>query len=156
MRHTLRAVVTGSGTAVLLCAALLSGCATGRDEPTSTSIEVVLPSSEEQVRAALIQVLTEDGYPVRRRAEEERVIVTGYRDETGGPWNQLLVSRFGVDRSRIDATLTPENEQETRVAVHVTYEAKRYPWSSWQKATPPLQHNAATQVRRVKRLLGLL
>jgi hypothetical protein len=144
------------GGAILLCATFLCGCATGRDELVFDSIEVVLPSSEEQVRVALIQVLTEDGYPVRRRAEEERVIITGYRDETGGPWNLLLVSRFGVDRSRIDATLTPENNRETRVTVHVTYETKRYIWSSWRESTPSLQHNAATQVRRVKKLLGLL
>ncbi|MGH7230140.1 MAG: hypothetical protein ACREJU_02125 [Nitrospiraceae bacterium] len=141
---------------MLLLTALVSGCATGRSEPALDSMEILFPSPEDQVRAALIQVLTEDGYPVRQSAEQDRVISTGYREENDVIWDRLLVYRFGVDRSRIDATLTPESATHTRLSVQVTYEAKRYIWSSWQESTPALQHNAATQVRRMKRVLGIL
>jgi hypothetical protein len=156
MSHTPRTFTLFGNAALLLCAAFLCGCATGRSEPVSDSVDVVLSTSEDQVRTALIHVLTEDGYPVRRHAEENRIIITGYREETDSPWDRMLTYRFGVDRSRIDATLTPESDTETRVIVHVTYEAKRYIWSSWRHSFPPLQHTAATQIRRVKKILGLL
>ena len=140
----------------LLGIAACLGCATSHIERPPDAMEMVFASPEDYVRRVLLQVLTDDGYPLHRGAESERVITTGYREEMDGPWDRLLVYRVGVGRSRVDATVTPESETSTRVEIRVTYEAKRHLWSSWQDSTPPLQRNATTQLERIKHGLGLL
>jgi hypothetical protein len=157
MTHTRHAIHYAVRGAVFLLVVVLFGCTTGNGERTPDSIDVLLPSPEDQVRAAVIQVLTEDGYSIRNSADQEGVISTEYREEINGIWDRLLVHSFGVDRSRVDASLTPEDQTHTRLNIQVTYEARSHFWSSWQAEGPAaLARNPATQVRRVKKALGLL
>jgi hypothetical protein len=152
-RHALHYAVQGA----VFFLVLLFGCATGNGERTPESIDVLLPSPEDEVRAAVIQVLTEDGYSIRNSANQERVISTDYREEINGIWDRFLVYVFSVDRSRVDASVTPEDQTHTRLTIQVTYEARSHFWSSWQQEDPAaLARNPATQVRRVKNVLGLL
>jgi hypothetical protein len=152
-RHAMHHALQG---AVFLLV-ILFGCATENGGRTPESIDVLLPSPEDQVRAAVIQVLTEDGYSIRNSADQERVISTDYREEINGIWDRLLVHVFSVDRSRVDASLTPEDKTHTRLSIQVTYEARSHFWSTWQKEDPAaLARNPATQVQRVKNILGLL
>ena len=156
MTHKPTAARAAGGAALLLGVAVLCGCATGRGEPVLDSIEVTLPSSEDQVRTALIEVLINDGYRIRRGGEQEQVIATEYRKEIDSIWDRLLVCGFGVNRSRVDAAITPADPDHTSLLIRVTYETKRYLWSSWRESTPALQQSAANQVRRLKNALGLL
>ena len=140
----------------LACAAVLfwSGCATGPGKSADMA-EATLPASEQQVRAAIIEVLQEGGYRVTGD-EGARVLTTGYREEMDGPWNSLHRSRFGTGRSRVDVTLTPAGEQITTITIYVTYEGKDGLLEWWKPYPPPLPQSAGNQIRLVKNRLGVL
>jgi hypothetical protein len=103
-----------------------------------------------------VSVLSIDGYPVRDSADDDRVVMTGYRRETEGMWNWLLRTRFGVGRSKVEATVSPDSQEATRLTISVIYEAKDHLWSAWEETTPPPHRNATLQLRSVKKALGLL
>lgn len=142
--------------AVLAVAALLSGCATTQTPVGSDSVEELLVAPPSLVRAAVVQVLTEAGYEVSGDDQPERTLSTGYRQEIDSPWDWLLVCRFGVSRSRVQATIIPENETATRLIIHVSYESKGGLFASWRPYETPLQQSAANQLRLVRNTLGLL
>jgi len=151
-----RQTVLNRVTGVLAVAALMSSCATTQTRGGPDSVEAVLVVPENLVRAAVVQVLTEAGYEVGGEDQTDRVLSTGYRQEIDSPWNWLLVSRFGVSRSRVHATIIPENEIATRLIIQVTYESKGSLFASWRPYETPLQRSAANQLRLVRNTLGLL
>jgi hypothetical protein len=140
--------------AVLNSIAWSAGCVSGAMERPPDSIEAVLPASEERVRAAVLEVLTTDNYPIKT-GQDEGEIRTGYRREIETPWDRLLVYRFGVNRSRVTATLNSEGLDQTRLIIEVDYEAKSHLWSLWRRSTPALRESAANQLRLVKNTLRL-
>lgn len=141
---------------IILLATVLFGCAAGQVDRLSDSMEDILFAPEEHVRTALVQVLTEDGYSIRDGREQGHIISTGYREETNSIWDRLLIYVFGVNRSRVDATVTPESPDQTRLTIQVSYEIKNHIWSPWRDSSPALQQSAANQFRLVKNALGLL
>ncbi|MBI4400620.1 MAG: hypothetical protein HY581_03175 [Nitrospirae bacterium] len=136
--------------------ALLVGCSTIRAQESLDSVETLLAASEDQVRSAVIQVLLSGGYSVRNEEDSSQVIRTGYRQEINSPWDWLLRYRFGVSRSRVDVTMTPENDTTTHLAIRVAHEGKDSLFSSWRAYETPLPQSAATQLRLIKNALGLL
>ncbi len=144
------------GTVVLAVAALMSSCATTQTPAGPDSVEAVLVAPQNLVRAAVVEVLTEAGYEVGGEDQPDRVLSTGYRQEIDSPWNWLLVCRFGVSRSRVHATIIPENETATRLIIQVSYESKGGLFASWRPYETPLQPSAANQLRLVRNTLGLL
>lgn len=134
----------------------VAGCTTIPASQGTDSADAVLPVPPDRVRAAVIDVLTADGYMVREHGEDGRILTTGYREEIDNPWDWLLRSRFGVGRSLVVATIAPEGEAGTRLTMQVTYEAKNRIWDSWSEAPTPLRQAAETNVRLVKNALGLL
>jgi len=140
----------------LLLACTLPGCATTSSPQGSDSAEATLPVASDKVRATLIDILTVNGYTVREEAHNGRILTTGYRDETDSLWDWLLRTRFGVGRSLVVATLTPEDDAVTRVAIQVTYEEKNRIWDTWNVAQPPVAFSAENNIRLVKNALGLL
>lgn len=144
-------------TIVLLYTVLLiAGCASGRPTQLVDSTDTVLAAPLDQVKTALVSVLSTDGYPVQDGYVDDRVVMTGYRQEIEGLWDWLLKSRFGLGRSKVEATMSPESQDTTRLTVSVIYEAKDYLWSAWQETTPPPHRSATLQVRSIKKALGLL
>lgn len=141
---------------LLAVAALMVSCATTRPPGGRDSVESVLVAPQDQVRAAVIQVLTEAGYEVGGEDQPVRDLSTGYRQEIDSPWDWLLFYRFGVSRSRVEATIIPENETATRLIVQVTYEGKDSLFASWRLYETPLPQSAANHLRLVKKALGLL
>jgi hypothetical protein len=141
---------------VLGLAMTVMGCSTLPTSQGSDTAESTLPVSQDKVRVAVIDVLTAGGYTVREEDGQGRVLATGYREEIGGPWDWLLRTRFGVGRSLVVATITPEGEAATRLTMQVTYEAKNRIWGSWSEAPTPLPQAAETNVRLVKNALGIL
>lgn len=143
-------------TLVLLYTALLfAGCASDHSTRLVDSTDTVLAAPLNQVKTALVYVLSTDGYPVRDSADNDRVVMTGYRRETEGLWDWLLRTRFGVGRSKVEATVSPDSDDTTRLTISVVYEAKDHLWSTWEETTPPPHRNAPLHLRSVKKALGL-
>lgn len=138
---------------VITC--VVAGCANPHAGRLLDSTDTVLAAPLDQVKAALIEILSTDGYPVRD-ADDDRIIITGYRRETEGPWDGLLTSRFGVGRSNVEATVSPESGDTTRLTISVLYESKNHFWSAWRETTPPPHRNATLYLRAVRKSLGLL
>lgn len=136
--------------------ALLVGCSTIRAQESLDSVETTVAAPEDQVRSAVTQVLLSGGYAVYNAEESSRVIRTGYRQEIDSPSDWLLRYRFGVSRSRVHVTITPENDTTTHLTIRVDYEGKDSLFSSWHAYEPPLPQSAANQLRLIKNALGLL
>lgn len=117
-------------------------------------IDVTLPASAGDVRMAVIQVLTDGGYEVDR--EDDQNLTTPYRKEMSGPWDGLLRWRFGTGRSRIEALVTPTDEQTTRLRLHVQYDGKDGIFTRWEDSPTPLPQSAMNQLRLIKNALHIL
>jgi hypothetical protein len=142
----------------LLALFLLSAaCSSKPAVPQPSDVaEASLPASAEAVRTAVIETLTAEGYEVREDDRDGRILTTRYREEIDGPWDWLLRARFGVGRSLVVATISPEGDAGTRLSIRVTYESKNRILDSWTEAVPPLRLSAANNIRLVQNALGLL
>lgn len=141
--------------AILVSACLcLAACSTVRAAPDPDVADVTLPAPAEEVRTALIDVLTSGGYDVDE--EDAETLTTGAREETGGPWDWLLRWRFGVGKSRVEATVTPLEPDSTRVHLQVFHRSKDGIFDGWEDAESPLPQSAANQVRLLKNRLHIL
>ena len=138
---------------------LVTGCAAAPVQPAENTQDVILEAPEAKVRDAFVRVLTEGGYDVEKGKDDETSLQTGYRQEISN-YNWLYRTRFGVNRSRVTVTLTPESETATRVTVQVWYEGKSGEWipltGSWVPYDAAVAQSAANTIRLVKNELGLL
>jgi hypothetical protein len=117
-------------------------------------LDVTLPAPTEQVRTAVIQVLTEGGYDVEQ--EDDQNLRTGYREEIRSPWDGLLHWRFGTGRSRVNAVVTAADDQSTRLRLHVQYEGKDGLFTRWEESPTALPQSAENQLRLIKNTLRIL
>jgi len=140
--------------ALLAAALLIAGCA-GHSTVREDTAEAILPLPPDQVRSALVAVLEADDYSVRE-SEDERVVETGYRKQFDGPWGWLSTARFGVDRSKVNAVMSSEGEDSTRLSISVTHQAKDHVWSAWEHSTAPPHRDASLHLRSLRVALGLL
>jgi hypothetical protein len=139
---------------VVLFAAVLIGCSSTPQQHQPDSIDVTLPASTDQVRTAVVQVLSEGGYEVEWK--DEQTLSTSYRDETGGPWNGLLHWRFGTVKSRVEALITPWPDDTTRLRLQVLSKGKDGIFRLWETAPSGLPQSAENQLRLIKNALHLL
>lgn len=135
---------------------LTIGCSTIPPQQGTDNAEILLAAPESQVRAAVIQVLVEGGYPIQQGDGKGPVVRTGYREEMDSPGNSLHRSRFGKGRSRVEVTIVSEGDISTRLTIQVAYEGKDSLFASWQPYVPTLPQSAANQIRLIKNALGLL
>jgi hypothetical protein len=143
------------GLGILLWALMgLSACSGVQSPPDPDVVDVSLPASADEVKTALIDVLTADGYDVEQRNGD--TLITGAREEIPGPWDWLLRWRFGVGKSRVEATVAPSGIDGTRMRLQVFHRSKDGIFDGWQDAETPLPQSAANQVRLVKNKLHLL
>ena len=117
-------------------------------------VDVTLSAATDQVRTAVIKVLTDGGYDVEQ--EDDQSLTTGYREEIRTIWDGLLRWRFGTGRSRVDAVMTPADEQNTRLRLHVHYEGKDGLFTRWEESPTALPQSAENQLRLIKNALHLL
>ena len=117
-------------------------------------VDVTLSAPADEVRAVLIQVLTDGGYDVEQDGDDNWT--TGYREETRGLWDWLLRWRFVTGRSRVDAVLTAPDSQTSRLRLQVYYEGKDGLFTRWEDAPTPLPQSATNQLRLIKNALHLL
>lgn len=123
------------------------------DRPADV-VEDTLPAAADRVRQAVVEVLTVAGYDVEKDSIGN--FRTGYREETSGPWDWLLRWRFGVIKSRVEATVTPLQETSTRLKLHVMYESKDGLFVMWEDAPSALPESVTNQLRLIKNKLKLL
>lgn len=135
---------------------LTIGCSTIPPQQGTDNAEILLAAPENQVRAAVIQVLVEGGYPIQQGNGKGPVVRTGYREEMDSPGDSLHRSRFGKGRSRVEVTIVSEDDTSTRLTIQVAYEGKDSLFASWQPYVPTLPQSAANQIRLIKNALGLL
>lgn len=135
---------------------LTIGCSTIPPQQGTDNAEILLAAPESQVRAAVIQVLVEGGYPIQQGNGKGPVVRTGYREEMDSPGDSLHRSRFGKGRSRVEVTIVSEDDTSTRLTIQVAYEGKDSLFASWQPYVPTLPQSAANQIRLIKNALGLL
>ncbi len=140
---------------IVLCA-VAAGCSSLSTQKDADQAQALLPIPEIKVRAAVIQVLQEEGYLVSQGEEGGPALTTGYRQEIDSPSDWMLRRRFGTGRSRVDVTLAPEGEAATRLTIQVIYEGKDGLLESWKPYPAPLAQSAENQLRLVKNALGLL
>jgi hypothetical protein len=141
--------------AVVLPILFATACATGASRAPTDSAEAVFPTSQELTRAVVVKVLSENGYNVTIE-EDGRLIQTGYRQEIGGPWDWLVVYRFGTLRSWVEVRLLPEEESSTHVKVDVYCEGKDSLFGPWRAYDTPLPQRAGTHLRQMRATLELL
>lgn len=140
---------------LVLAASLLTlSCSAALHPLQDDRVETRLAAPLEQVKAALTQVLTEDGYDVDW--SDEQTLTTGYRKEIHGPWNWLYRWRFGTIKSRVQATIAAETDHSTRLNLEVLSEGKDGILTSWEDVPSALPQSAENQVRRLKNALQLL
>jgi hypothetical protein len=141
-------------TTLLLIIVAGTGCAGPAIPHEPDVVDATLSAPAEQVRTAVIQVLTEGGYDVDRKDEQN--LTTGYRGEISGPWTWLLRWRFGTGKSRVDALVTPVTEQSTRLRLNVLYEGKDGLFTRWEDSPTALPQSAENQLRLIKNALKIL
>jgi hypothetical protein len=148
--------VTSYSSRVLLAALVTASvaCAGPTIDHEPDFVDVTLSAPPDEVRAAVIQVLTADGYDVDQADDE--TLTTGYREETRGPWDGLLRWRFGTGRSRVDAVVTAADAQTSRLRLQVYYEGKDGLFTRWEESPTPLPQSADNQLRIIKNALHLL
>lgn len=117
-------------------------------------IDVTLPVPADRVKTAVVQVLTDGGYDVDRK--DDQTLTTGYREEIPGPWDWLWRWRFGTGRSRVEANVTPDTDQATRLRLTVQYEGKDGLFTRWEDSPTALPQSAENQLRLIKNALQLL
>jgi hypothetical protein len=139
----------------LLCSWIgLGGCSALQPAPDPDVIDVTLPAGAEAVKLALTDVLADEGYDVEQ--QDTDMLVTGTRKEIRGPWDWLLRWRFGVGKSRVEATVTALETDSSRMRLQVFHRSKDGIFDAWQEAETPLPQSAINQVRLVKNRLHLL
>lgn len=140
--------------AAILLVAVIAGCAGSPPAPEPDVMDVTLQAPAEQVKAAVADVLAQDGYAVDQ--DESGHLTTGMRQEVSSPWNWLLRWRFGVGKSRVEARVVPQDESTTRLRLQVFHRGKDGLFDTWEDAETPLPQSAANEVRRIKNALRLL
>jgi hypothetical protein len=142
-------------TALLLPCLLLTLACAGPAIPHDPDIvDVTLPVPANQVKTAVIQVLTDGGYDVDQR--DEQTLETSSREEMPGPWDWLLHWRFGTGRSWVQASVTSATEETTRLRLSVRYESKDGIFTRWDDAPTALPQSAENQLRLIKNKLQIL
>ena len=132
-----------------------AACAAGPPIPHEPDlVDVTLPAPADEVRTAVIQVLTDGGYEVQQ--EDDQNLTTGYREEIRNPWDGLLHWRFGTGRSRVNAVVTAADEQSSRLRLDVKYEGKDGLFTRWEDSPTALPQSAENQLRLIKNALRIL
>jgi hypothetical protein len=138
-----------------LLTALSLGCTAFTPLSPTDQTEILLPAQLGHVQPVARQILLQEGFPLSVPEGGSERMKTGYREEISGPWDSLLRARFGVGRSRVEISLSPEGDA-TRMTVSVYHEGKDGLFESWKPYAPPLRASAANYVRLVKNALGIL
>lgn len=141
---------------LLLFPLLFTGCASTTNSALQEPVETVLSLPAQQIRQAVIEVLTEEGYHVETSSEAPPTVSTGYRREMDSPWDWLLRFRFGVGRTQAEARITELTETSSKLSIQVYHESKATFWNGWTTSDAPLAQQPDYYLRLIKDRLQLL
>ncbi|ULA65559.1 MAG: conserved exported protein of unknown function [Nitrospira sp.] len=133
---------------------LAIGCSGAPRPLPADFVETRLSAPLDTVKTALTQILTDDGYDVDWK--NDSTLETSYREEMQGPWNWLYRWRFGTIKSRVNATVTAADNQNTALKLEVQSEGKDGIFTSWDQVPSALPQSADNQLRLIKNALQLL
>ena len=140
--------------AIVALSILAFGC-TGVQHPVQPDVvEVTLPAPADRVKAAVTKVLADDNYNVDWKDGAQ--LQTGYRDEQPSIWDWLARGRFGVVRSRAEASVTAETDQSSRLRLQVSSEGKQTMFQGWEPTAPQVPQSAENKLRLIKNELKIV
>ena len=135
---------------------LLSACASTPPRVTGDLADAVIPRPAIQVRDAMVEILTHDGYAVDIVEADSIRLSTGFRRTSESPWEWLLNARFGVLRQQAEARITELTETSSKLTIRIEPQSKATLWSGWTADEGPLPQRAGNYVRLIRNYLRIL
>ena len=140
--------------AIVALAAVTFGCASVQRPVEPDIVEVTLPVPADRVKAAVTKVLQDDDYEVDWKDGAQ--LQTGYRGEQPSIWDWLVRGRYGVVRSRAEASVTPETDQSSHLRLQIASEGKQTFFDSWGPTAPQVPQSAQNKLRLIKNELKIV
>jgi hypothetical protein len=140
--------------AIVALATFAFGCSSVQRSVEPDLVDVTLPASADRVKAAVTKVLADDNYDVDWKDGAQ--LQTSYRDEQPSIWDWLVRGRFGVVRSRAEASVTAETDQSSRLRLQVSSEGKQTMFQGWGPTAPQVPQNAQNKLRLIKNELKIV
>jgi hypothetical protein len=130
------------------------GCTSVQRPVEPNVVDVTLPVSADRVKAAVTKVLDDDNYDVEWKDGSQ--IQAGYREEQPSIFDWLVRGRFGVVRSRAEASVTPETDQSSRLRLQISSEGKQTMFEGWGPTAPQVPQSAENKLRLIKNELKIV
>lgn len=130
------------------------GCTSVQRPIEPNVVDVTLPVSADRVKAAVTKVLDDDNYDVEWKDGSQ--IQAGYREEQPSIFDWLVRGRFGVVRSRAEASVTPETDQSSRLRLQISSEGKQTMFEGWGPTAPQVPQSAENKLRLIKNELKIV
>jgi hypothetical protein len=130
------------------------GCSSVQRPVEPDVVDVTLPVPADRVKAAVTKVLADDDYEVDWKDGSQ--LQAGYRDEQPSIWDWLVRGRFGVVKSRAEASVTPETNQSSRLRLQVSSEGKQTMFDGWGPTSPQVPQSAENKLRLIKNELKIV
>lgn len=130
------------------------GCTSVQRPVEPNVVDVTLPASADRVKAAVTKVLDDDNYDVEWKDGSQ--VQAGYREEQPSIFDWLVRGRFGVVRSRAEASVTPETDQSSRLRLQISSEGKQTMFEGWGPTAPQVPQSAENKLRLIKNELKIV
>ena len=130
------------------------GCASVHNPVEPNVVDVTLPAPADRVKAAVTKVLHDDDYEVDWKDGSQ--LQAGYRDEQPSIFDWLVRGRFGVVRSRAEASVTPETDQSSRLRLQISSEGKQTMFQGWGNTAPQVPQSAENKLRLIRNELKIV
>ena len=130
------------------------GCSSVQHPVEPDVVDVTLPVSADRVKAAVAKVLKDDDYDVEWTDGSQ--LNAGRRGEQPSIWDWLVRGRFGVVRSRAEASVTPETNQSSRLRLQVASEGKQTMFDGWGPTPTQTPQSAENKLRLIKNELKIV
>ncbi|MGC4095750.1 MAG: hypothetical protein QM706_01425 [Nitrospira sp.] len=130
------------------------GCTSVQRPVEPNVVDVTLPAPADRVKAAVTKVLDDDNYDVDWKDGSQ--LQAGYRDEQPSIWDWMVRGRFGVVRSRAEASVTPESDQSSRLRLQISSEGKQTMFEGWSPTAPQVPQSAENKLRLIKNELKIV
>lgn len=130
------------------------GCANVQRPVEPDVVDVTLPVPADQVKVAVTKVLEDDDYDVKWTDASQ--LKTSYRSEVPSIWDRFIKGRFGVVRSKAEASVTPETEQRSRLRLQISSEGKQTMFQKWGLTAPQVPQSAENKLRLIKNELKIV
>lgn len=140
--------------AVVALTVFTFGCASVQHPVQPDVVDVTLPAPADRVKAAVTKVLSDDNYDVEWKDGTQ--LNTDYRDEQPSIWDWLVRGRFGVVKSRAEASVTPETDQSSRLRLQISSEGKQTMFQGWGPTAPQVPQSADNKLRLIKNELKIV